>query len=153
MAGDSSGRPSGYSLQVLRIQQLNQETGERISRIVGEARRATDIPQLEYHLRKHGAEFGATTAEEYVQAFREHLRRDDLRIFTFLDDASYGTVALWAFVAPDTGTTALYNEKRRQVRTFYRPWSPERRMANVRHLWVEVIGREGAWVFQEQWEW
>ena len=138
-------------LQAERVEQLRQLSDQEVSRIVESIRHATTIPRLPYHFEKHGRGLGIATAEEYLQASREHLRRRDLRIFTYLRPA--GRVPFWELMAPDIGTTVMYNEQRRQIWSFFRPEDAAARMAAVQAGWIEVVRTATGWDFREHWQW
>jgi len=109
------------------------------------------LPLLLYHYRRHGREFDATSESGYLDALHQHLRRRDLRVYSFLRPA--GEVPFWALVAPDSGATVLYNEARGRLYSFYRPERPALRMAAVEAHWVELVNTTAGWQPEEHWQW
>ncbi len=95
----------------------------------------------------------ASSLERYLERLRRHLRRDDLRLFSYLDRTARGVEAFWTFVAPDDGTIAVYNESPDLIHTFYRPRDPSMRMNAVVREWIEVVRRDIDWQLVERWAW
>ena len=61
-------------------------------------RQSRTMPKLSYHFGQHGAEFGVRDEREYLQRMREHLSREDLRIFTYLRGRRQ--VPFWELIDP-----------------------------------------------------
>lgn len=140
------------SLQAERLAQLRTMRPEDIDTLMVGVRRAGTVPALQRHFDRHGPGLGARTAEDYyLHRFQQHLEREDLRIFTHLRPR--GRVPLWEFIAPDTGTTVLYNERRRSIWSFFRPANAQARMHGVQTRWVEVIRTPAGWQFVADWIW
>ena len=102
-------------------------------------------------LARHGVGLGLGGDEEYLRALRAHLARPDLRIFTYLQTRD--RLPIWELVAPDTGTTAMYHERRGQLWSFFRSIDPDARMASAQAWWVEAIRTVTGWRFEERWQW
>lgn len=139
------------SLKVQRLQQLRSLSDQSITQLIGEIRSAKTIPKPEYHSHLHGKEFDANTVEQYLRAFRAHLERQDLRIFTYL--RARNRTPFWELVAPDTGASVPYNEQRRAVWSFFRPGRPAMRMERYQADWIEVRRTDSGWIFDEDWQW
>lgn len=139
------------SPQADRATQARAMPPEEIHAILDTIRRTRALPQLDYHFERHGREFRVSTSEEYLQALRQHLLRDDLRVFTYI--RTRGQVPIWALVAPDNAHTVLYNELRRVIWSFYRPQIPALRMRNVQSRWIELVREGDRWIVKEDWQW
>ena len=139
------------ALRQERLAQLRQFTDRDVERVRASIRQATAVPNLCYHLRKHGAAMAVHTEDEYLRALREHLRREDLRVFTYLRPR--GHVPFWELVASDTGTTVVYNSKRKQIWSFFQPKDADGRMRYAETAWIEVIRLVDGWEFEESWRW
>ncbi|MBI4496761.1 MAG: VanZ family protein [Chloroflexi bacterium] len=139
------------SPQAERLAQLQTMRTEEIDAIVAAVRRAETVPALQRHFEKQGQLLGARMPEEYVRLFREHVRRQDLRVFTYIRPS--GKVPMWEFVAPDTGTTVMYNERRRSIWSFFRPRNATARMRGVQTNWIEAVQTPDGWRFVEDWIW
>ncbi len=116
-------------------------------------RGSTSVPALRDHVDKHGVRLGVSSYAEYLQAFQQHLARSDLRTFTYLGLRGGNQTILWELVASDTGTTALYNETRTTIWSFFRPSDPIARAIGMQAAWVEVIRTQTGWHFEEDWTW
>ena len=139
------------SLRTARAAQLESMSGSEFDAVLATIRASASFPRVAYHFSRHGQEFGVTTEAGYLAALGVHLLRSDLRVFTFLRPE--GRAPFWALVAPDTGDTALYNEARGRIYSFYRPERPAVRMAAVESHWVELIRRQDGWLTLQEWQW
>lgn len=139
------------AIGALRLAQLRRLSDNEVMATVAAIRQATTLARPDYHLAIHGREFGATTLEAYLLALREHLRRRDLRVFTYLRPPKL--VPFWELVAPDDGATALYNEAKGAVWSFYLPGRAELRFAAYEAVAVELVPTATGWMRVEHWRW
>jgi len=72
------------SVRYIRMQQVSAVSRQDIENLLSRIRQSKAIPKLTYHFEQHGAQFGARDEQEYLQRMREHLSREDLRVFTYL---------------------------------------------------------------------
>lgn len=153
MAESSRPRSLGTaaSLQTERLRQLRAMASVEIKRIVEEMRQATAVPRLRYHVRKHRDLLGVDGEAGYLHALREHLAHDHLRLFTYL--RAKDRVPFWELVAPDTGTTLVYNEAGRSIWSFLQPKNADARMRAFETDWIEVVRTPEGWRFLEDWRW
>ena len=149
--GEETWATAAKALRSARLTQLQHLTPEDIRTVLEAIRQASVIPRLAYHVSKHGGQLGANSEVGYLEAFRQHLWRTDLRIFTYLRYKD--RVPFWELVAPDTGDTVAYNEKRKQVWTFFRPDDSEARAQGLGLSWIEVLGTRDRWTLEENWQW
>lgn len=138
------------SLQGERLVQLRRMSGQEIDAILSAIVEAETVPRLDYHVRRHGRQLDVQTNEEYVRALRRHLQRADLRIFTYLRSSDHAP--FWELIAPD-GTTAVYNENRSSIWSFFWPIGVNQRMSIAKGWWVEVLRAADDWHFEEHWQW
>jgi hypothetical protein len=138
-------------LQDDRLAQLQRMSDGDIAGIIRRIRQAERIPQLDYHFKRHGREFGAATSAEYLQALRDHLSRNDLRIFTYIR-ASDGS-RFWELISPESNATVLYNEDRDAIWSFFRMGRPDLRLGRYRAQWLEIALVPGGWRFERDWQW
>ncbi|MBI2321796.1 MAG: hypothetical protein HYU88_06820 [Chloroflexi bacterium] len=138
-------------LRALRLAQVQDLSSEQIEGHLLAIRHTSFLPKARYHFERHGPQAGAATEEEYVQLFRKHVARADLRIFTYLRTGD--RCPMWEVVAPVTGETAVYNERRGRIWSFHRPSDPYARYTNVQGWWLEVIRIGAGWGFEERWTW
>ena len=89
--------------------------------------------------------------DQYLRAVRQRLTRDDLRVFTYL--RTKDCRPFWELVAPDTGTTVMYNEQATSIWSFFRPASAVERMTAMETWWIEVLRSPTGWQFEENWRW
>jgi hypothetical protein len=143
--------PSLASLKSDRMGQLQQLSSDRIEGILAAFRSASTVPKPEYHFGKHGDMLGVQSLAEYEQAFRDHVQKEGLRVFTYLRPAD--RTPFWELVDPSTGTTGVYNEGKETASSFFRPRSVERRMAIAQQWWVEVTRTSQGWEPKENWRW
>jgi hypothetical protein len=133
---------------MVQVASLNDE---EIDRLVRQIRASVTLPKLEYHLARHGRDFGDGSGTSYIRALRAHLARPDLRVFTYL--RTRDRAPMWELIAPGDGTAALYHEERRSLWSFFRPIDPDARMLNAAMWWVEAIRSPAGWHFEERWRW
>ena len=131
--------------------QLQQLSSDQIEVILAAFRSASTVPKPEYHLEKHGDMLGVRSIAEYEEAFRDHVQGEGLRVFTYLRPAD--RTPFWELVDPSTGTTGVYNERKSEVSSFFRPKSPERRMVVAQQWWIEVVQTSQGWEPKENWQW
>lgn len=143
--------PLSASLKSDRLGQLQKLSNDQIKALLGAFRSASTVPKLEYHFEKHGEMLGAQSVAEYEEAFRNHIRREGLRTFTYLRPAD--RTPFWELVDPSTGTTGVYNEGKDAVSSFFRPRSVERRMAIAQQWWIEITETPRGWEPKENWRW
>ena len=125
-------------------------TSEQIADILRLIRKAETIPRLRYHFEQHGAQFGAQDEQEYLQRMRQHLSREDLRVFTYLRGRRQ--VPFWELVDLESGATVLYNESQHSIWSFYRMALPEYRLRRYQLEWLEVVRTSSGWESRESWE-
>lgn len=98
------------------------------------------LPKLKEHFRKHGSlfdEHGVEHIDDYEVFLRSHLRRDDLRIFTYATTKVSGD-RMWILVSMDNGAVAMYNETQSKMWSLYLHDEPSRYLASGYDWWIEV---------------
>lgn len=91
----------------------SEEIGRRVRRMKSDDR----LPNLTYHFLKHGIDVGVATEKDYLRLFREHLRREDLRIVSFI--RRVGDQRMWYLISDATGNVAQYNESTGRQFSFF----------------------------------
>ena len=120
----------------MRYRQLLSTRSEDIAELLVNLRRVQAVPQPDYHFRKHGEDLGVDNVDAYQAASRRFLGRDDLRVFSYLRPKD--NTAMWELVAPDNGTTVMYNESRKAILSFLRPDDAAARMEAAQGWWIEL---------------
>ena len=148
----SSLRPVGADvhklavLQDIRLNQLREMTKDQVDNLLLKMTSATELPELSYHFRRHGALLGATTEEEYLLLFKQHVRRTDLVIGTALRPKD--RAKMWYLVGVDTKTVAQYNETAGRFWTFMRVANLEVYLRDAEVWWIRVKRKENEWDFE-----
>lgn len=149
MAGKiGSGDPSlefldDAALQARRLAQLMAMTADERAALVVRMRQAVRLPRPTLHFRRHGADVGATTLEEYEQLFVQHIQRVDLRWFTFIRRREGD--AVWYLIEGDSGAIAMYNEAQNRYWSFFCTSNLQRLLGEAEGWWVELVRTAEDW--------
>ena len=130
-------------LQAERVAQLRALPATRREELVRRLQTPVRLPRLELHFRQHGEDFEAATPADYQDRFEAHLRRPNLRWFTFIRPREGD--AVWYLLDEASGAVAMYNESRGRYWSFFRAANPRRLLAEVRGWWVELVRGTGEW--------
>ncbi len=84
-----------------RIWQVAGMSSGDVEKLLARIRQSEAVPRLRYHFEQHGAELGAGDEQEYLQRMRQHLSREDLRIFTYVRGKKH--VPFWELVDLESG--------------------------------------------------
>ncbi|MBI4321761.1 MAG: NYN domain-containing protein [Chloroflexi bacterium] len=133
-------------LQETRLKELHGLTTAHIDTLMQKMTNATELPRLAYHFRRHGELMGASTKEEYVGLFRQHIRRTDLAVGTALRPKDQAR--MWYLVGVDTGLVAQYNETRASFWTFMKVGDLPGYLSDASVWWVRVQHTGDRWVFK-----
>ena len=128
-------------LQATRLAELTTQPSAELSRLRSLMAQATRLPKAKEHFIKHGLEFadlGVTTTSDLEALFSEHIRRDDLRTFSYISTQRQ-QYRMWVLWGIDNDVAVLYNESKRQY------WS-------IMHQPAMLDGAKGWWVEVSQWE-
>lgn len=128
-------------LQDLRLAEVRALTMAEWQDLRARMSRASRLPKLREHMRKHGNEFaelGVTNGEQLEELFFEHVRRHDLAYFTYVSTQRGTQYRLWALIGMDNHVVALYNESRERHWSFMCPENLSGYLDAHRDLWVRV---------------
>jgi SPP1 gp7 family putative phage head morphogenesis protein len=133
-------------LQAVRLNQIAALPPEWLGQQIDRMAVPQALPELDYHHKRHGKEFGGVSPGEYVRLFTEHIQRPDLMYFTGLRQSDQAV--MWYLMAPDTGAVAQYNETRGVYWSFFQPKEPIVYLDSGLLWWAEVKQVGGQWIAQ-----
>ena len=133
-------------LQDIRLNQIREMTNDQIDNLLLKMTSATELPELSYHFRRHGALLGASTEEKYLLLFKQHVRRTDLVIGTALRPKD--RAKMWYLVGVDTKTVAQYNETAGRFWSYIKVANLEAYLRDAEVWWIRVKRKENAWDFE-----
>ncbi len=139
--------------QVDRLVEVRAMPAAEVSGLLERIRQERTLPKLEQHWQRHSDKFvglGVEDAAGYAELLRDHLRRPDLRLFTYVTTKSTRD-RMWIAVGMDNGLVAQYNETKRRFWSFYRQEGISQYAADSRGWWVAVIESEAGIQF-EPWQ-
>jgi hypothetical protein len=128
-------------LQDLRLAEVRALTGAEWQDLRARMSRASGLPKLAEHWRKHGAEFielGIMSVEQMEALFFQHIQRTDLVYFTYISTQRDTQYRQWVLIGMDNHVVALYNESRERHWSFMRPENFPGYWDAHRDLWVRV---------------
>lgn len=128
-------------LQGIRLSEVRALSPDQWQELRARMGRASGLPKLAEHMRKHGADFvelGVASAEQMEALFLQHIQRTDLAYFTYVSTQRGAQHRLWALIGMDNGVVALYNEYRQRHWSFMRPENLQSYLNGNRGLWVQV---------------
>jgi len=133
-------------LREVRLSQVRAMSADQLDALFAQMRTATTLPKLKYHYERHGRLLGASSPEEYLGFFGEHIRRTDLRIATALRPKDQ--VPMWYLVGMDNGRIAQYNEEEKRFWSFFKTRNLARYLEEADVWWVEAIKHGEVWSFE-----
>jgi len=133
-------------LQTHRHSELEAMTQVELQTLVQKMVIAERLPRRSLHFQRHGYEFGAETEAAYERLFLDHIRRTDLRMFTFL--SRVGDRKIWYLINEESGNIALYNETRSRHWSFLHNLEINRLLDEAHGYWVELVREDNRWKAQ-----
>lgn len=127
-------------LQTIRLAEVQAMTPVEWQKLRAEMAQASKLPKLIEHFRKHAEQFvdlGITDVQGLNALFLEHIRRTDLKIFTYASTQKKA-YRQWVLVGMDNGVVALYNESKKTHWSFMRQVRLDEYLAGGRGWWLRV---------------
>ncbi|MCX6064171.1 MAG: phage minor capsid protein [Chloroflexi bacterium] len=101
-----------------RHNELAKLSQEEIMQKIDALKIKNPIPEIDYHLNKHGGKLGISSTKEYQSRFEQHIQRDGLRYLTGIRQRDGART--WDVIDVETLQNSQYNEQERRFYTFFK---------------------------------